>query len=479
MAIIVDEETADKREQGANVIGLPVSGSADSQSLAQERQYLAQLANQNIFRRWYGYFTLTGPGWLQSALTLGSGSAIVSIYAGATQQYSLLWVQPLAMLLGLIMLDAIAHQTLATGKRPFGVIKTFLHPSIAWLWAFGALAVTVIWHFPQYALAAGMTEDIVKAATGWEPTPGGQMFFLLAVGLAILIVSTAITWSYGRGHKGIRCYERILKCMIWMIVITFAVVVIRRSIDGGIEWTKVGKGFLPLHIPTDIRGVTIVIAAFSAVVGINSTFLFPYTLLARRWGPEHRGLSRFDLITGTFLPFCLITSLIIIAAGSTIYDPQVADPSRMSPMQAAAVFQAVGLSLFVSRLVFGLGIIAMALSTLTVHMLMSGFAACELLSIAPGGWKYKLACLFPVPGFTGVILWKYMGPWIAIPTSALCGLLLPFAYVIFIILQNKKSYLGAAKPVGAGLLIWNVLMITALLTSFASAGYYLYSNLLR
>jgi hypothetical protein len=222
-----------------------------------------------------------------------------------------------------------------------------------------------------------------------------------------------------------------------------------------------------------------VIAGFSAVVGINSTFLFPYTLLARRWGPEHRGLSRFDLITGTFLPFCLITSLIIIAVGSTIYDPQVADPSRMSPMQAAAVFQAAGLSLFVSRLVFGLGIIAMALSTLTVHMLMSGFAACELLGIEPGGWKYKLACLFPVPGFTGVILWKYMGPWIAVPTSAVCGLLLPFAYVIFIILHNKKSYLGSAKPVGIKMLLWNLLMITALLISVASAAYYLYSNFLR
>lgn len=470
------DKAADNRQQSANVIGLPVSGSADSQSLAQERQYLAQLGNQNIFRRWYGYFTLTGPGWLQSALTLGSGSAIVSIFAGVTRQYGLLWVQPLAMLLGLIMLDAIAHQTLATGKRPFGVIKMFLHPSIAWLWGFGALAVTVIWHFPQYALAAGMTEDIVKAATGWEPSPGGQMSFLLAVGLVILIVSTAITWSYGRGHKGIRCYERILKCMVWMIVIAFAVVVIRRAMDGAIEWSKVGKGFLPLDIPTDKHGATIVIAAFSAVVGINSTFLFPYTLLARRWGPEHRGLSRFDLITGTFLPFCLITSLIIIAAGSTIYDPEV---TEISPVQAAAVFQASGLSLFVSRLVFGLGIIAMALSTLTVHMLMSGFAACELLGIDPGGWKYKLACLFPIPGFTGVILWKYMGPWIAVPASAVCGLLLPFAYVIFIILHNKKDYLGSAKPVGIKLLAWNLLMITALIISVASAAYYLYSNFLR
>lgn len=52
-----------------------------------------------------------------------------------------------------------------------------------------------------------------------------------------------------------------------MIVIAFAVVVIRRAMDGAIEWSKVGKGFLPLDIPTDKRGVTIVIAAFSAVVG--------------------------------------------------------------------------------------------------------------------------------------------------------------------------------------------------------------------
>jgi hypothetical protein len=130
-------------------------------------------------------------------------------------------------------------------------------------------------------------------------------------------------------------------------------------------------------------------------------------------------------------------------------------------------------------MVFGLGIIGMALSTLTVHMLMSGFAACELLGIEPGGWKYRLACLFPIPGFTGVILWKYMGPWIAVPTSAVCGLLLPFAYIVFILLNNKKAYLGAARPVGAKALLWNLAMIAALITSVASAAYYLYSNLFR
>ena len=30
-------------------------------------------------RRWKGYLRLTGPGWLQSAFTLGSGSAVASL----------------------------------------------------------------------------------------------------------------------------------------------------------------------------------------------------------------------------------------------------------------------------------------------------------------------------------------------------------------------------------------------------------------
>jgi len=143
-----------------------------------------------------------------------------------------------------------------------------------------------------------MTEDMIKAATGWQPSTGARTGLLIGASLVVLTISTAITWNYGSGHKGVRFYERLLKGMVWMIIVTFAIVVIRRAVDGGIEWRKVARGFLPLELPTDKQGVSIVMAAFAAVVGINSTFIFPYTLLARGWGKEHRGLSRFDLITG-------------------------------------------------------------------------------------------------------------------------------------------------------------------------------------
>lgn len=447
---------------------------SDPQALAKEKARLDVLERKGCLQRWLGYSSLTGPGWLQSALTLGGGSAMASLFAGSYLQYQLLWVQPMAMLLGLVVLYAISYQTLSTSARPFPAIKKFLHPAVAWIWACGALLATIIWHFPQYALAAGMTEDMVKAATGWEPSPTGQTLFLIAVGLLVLMVSTWITWNYGKGHKGIRLYEKLLKSMVWIIIIAFSIVVLKRTFDGGIEWSKVLEGFVPLNIPKDKQEVTIVMAAFGAAVGINSTFLFPYTILARGWGKSHMGLARFDLITGTLIPFCLITSLIIIAAGCTIYDPTVTEPTRLTPVAAAKVFESAGLGVFLSRVVFGLGMIGMALSTITVHMLMCGFAACEMLNIEPGGWKYRLACLLPIPGILGVVLWKYMGPWIAVPTSAICGLLLPFAYLVFLILHNDRSFLGSARPRGMRAAAWNICLSLAFLVSLASAGYFLY-----
>ncbi len=446
--------------------------------LAKEKADLAELKGKGLLVRWKGYFGKTGPGWLQSALVLGSGSAYASLYAGAFLQYRLLWVQPLAMILGIVMFAAMSHQTLSTGVRPFDAMKRYIHPVVAWSWVIGALLATMIWHLPQYALAAGMTDDMIKTVTGWEPSSkGAQMALLIVIGLVVLVISTTVTWCYGSGYRGVRFYERILKGLVWMIILAFTIVIVRRAIEGGVQWAKLFKGFLPLYIPTDVRGVSIVMAAFSAATGINATFLFPYTLLARGWGKEHRGLSRFDLMTGMLLPFCIATSLMVIATACTIYDPgQFASGStKLPPTEVAAMLESAGLSMFFSRIVFGLGIVGMALSSITMHMLICGFAACEVFGVEPGGWRYRLACLLPAPGFVGVILWGYIGPWIAILTSAICGLMLPIAFIAFFILNNSKKYLGENKPRGVKALVWNIAMLISIGVTIASIIYYLSS----
>ena len=461
-----------------DIKGLVMFTARDAEVIEAEKTELASLANKSIFNRYRWYFSKSGPGWMQSAMTLGSGTAMASLYAGAFMQYKLLWVQPLAMVVGMVMLWAMSYQTLSTGMKPFQAMKQYVHPALAWSWAIASLLATIIWHLPQYALAAGMGDDMIKAVTGIKPSDGQQMAILIGLGLLFLVISTAITWKYSSGNKGIRIYEKALKILVWMVVICFGVVVIRQSLAGKIEWIKVLKGFLQFEVPRDARGVSIVMAAFGAAVGINMTFLFPYTLLARGWGKEHKGLSRFDLVTGMLLPYCIATSLMVIATGCTIYDPQTFGNTGtlLSPIKAASMLEATGMSVFFSRIIFGFGILGMALSTITLHMLVSGFIACELFGIEPNGWRYKLACLIPAPAIAGVVLWQYIGPWIAIHTSAICGLMLPIAYIGFFILQNSERYLKEDKPRGVKRFIWNAAMLVSIFVSLGSVCYYLYSN---
>jgi len=449
---------------------LPAIGTADPEALAQERAALERLAGESRLRRWRGYVRLTGPGWLQSAFTLGSGSAVASLYLGAHYGYQLLWVQPLAMIVGIAMLMAASHQTLSTGVRPFDAMRRFVHPGLAWAWALATLVATFVFHLPQYALAAGVTEDMVVVATGWEPTGGTRTAFLLTVGFLFLLISTAVTWSYGRGIRGIRLYERTLKLLVGAIILAFLAVVAKSAMDGRVEWGSLAMGYVPRFIPSDSAGVMKVAGAFGAAVGINMTFLFGYTLLARGWGREHRGLAGFDLISGMLLPYVAVTSLVIIACACTIHGTAFA-PEQILPANVGVLLGSAGLGPTFGRFVFGLGILGMAMSTITLQMLVAGFALCEMLGIEASGWRYRLCCLLPAPAFLGVVLWTSMGTWIALPAFTIGLIMLPIAYIGWFLLQNSSRFLGDDRPKGGRAWAWNLALGTALVVTLASVVY--------
>lgn len=131
--------------------------------IEKERQELASLQSKGFFARIRWYFSKSGPGWMQGAMTLGGGSAMAALFSGAFLKYQLLWVQPVAMLIGVVMLSALSYQTLTRGERPFYAMKKYVSPAIAWMWAIFTLVTTLIWHFPQYAIASGMLLDLAEA----------------------------------------------------------------------------------------------------------------------------------------------------------------------------------------------------------------------------------------------------------------------------------------------------------------------------
>ena len=63
----------------------------------------------------------------------------------------------------------------------------------------------------------------------------------------------------------------------------------------------------------------VIVAAAASAVGINMTFLFPYSLLRRGWGREFSGLMGFDLATGMLIPFTVATSFVVVAAAAQFH----------------------------------------------------------------------------------------------------------------------------------------------------------------
>jgi len=332
--------------------GLPMVESRDPEALAQETQFLREInARPHFWQRWKGYWGLSGPGWVQSALTLGAGSAAAAIFAGAAYGYKLLWVQPVAMFLGVMMFAAIGHQLLVTRARPYDVFWKRLHPSLALFWGFNVLLASIVWQFPQYSLGTAVFKDIFNVF-GINMPKG-------PIALALLVFGTTICWSYGRGsRKAVRSFERILKYMLMLMALSFLLVVIKTGVDFG----EMLKGFFSFHIPRSREGITIVLGQLGAAVGVNMTFLYPYTLLARGWGRKHRGLKNFDLGTSMFIPFILATSFVTIACANTLNVQGI--EVRGAIDAAHALEPLVGLTF--GRLIFSFGILSMCLTTLII-----------------------------------------------------------------------------------------------------------------
>ncbi len=603
------------------------------------------------------YTRLSGPGWLQSALTLGGGSLASSLFLGVLAGFSLLWLQPIAMILGIIMLSAIGYIAMCTKERPFQAINRHINPVLGWGWALASLAANMVWCLPQYSLAAGVLQknlmpgqlgegsafglqvgtwiqtnipwlltDAASASAEGLSDFGGKVI----ISASILLITLMITWTYDAGGWGVKLYELLLKLVVAGIVACFVGVVVVLSMAGTLDWQSVWAGFIPDFtkiwepsasyqwlldaIPDQAtrdywsglivaKQRDVMISAAATAVGINMTFLLPYSMLRRGWGKEFRGLAKFDLSTGMFIPFVLATSCVVMAA-ATQFHPMLCDYEMpvlqaengtaesgtikhvwaqkddfVTSDQAVLVVETeeglsvvkhpyggkithiavkvgdeveVGTTLFslhpskaalslvsdgdkkkfqdgklkdelgngeflalqaegeeavaakvkplteaeirlaahlknrnsndlssalapltgkvVANYVFGIGVVGMTLSSITLLMLISGFVICEIFGVPPKGWPNRLGTLAAATGVLGPFLWAGEARfWLAVPTSVFCFILLPFAYLTFFFAMNSKGLLGEDRPRGLRRFCWNIGMGVAASVATAAA----------
>lgn len=306
---------------------------SDQVKVDQDRAALADVQGKGFFPKLGVFAKLSGPGWLQSAITLGGGSLAGSLYIGVIGGYDMLWLQPMMMILGIIMLSAIAYVTLSTGEKPFHAINKHVNPVLGWGWLGAAMVANLVWAMPQFSLGtAAMQQNL--GLTGLSDAACTAILFVIA---------SVVIWFYDAGGWGIKLFEILLKILVAFIVLAFFGVVVALATNGQLDSGAVAAGFIPdfslLNQPAEgLRGfiadssnpdywtaevVSIqkntMIAAAATAVGINMTFLLPYSMLRKGWDKTFRGLATFDLSTGLFIPFLLATSCVVIAAASQFH----------------------------------------------------------------------------------------------------------------------------------------------------------------
>ena len=498
------------------------------------------------------FIRLSGPGWLQSGITVGGVSFASSLYLGVLSGFTFLWLQPVAMMWGIVMLAAIAYVTLSTGERPLRAINQHVSPVLGWSWLLASMAANLVWSMPQFSLGtAAIQQNLLPGIFG-----GGEGSLIRGdtarIVAVLLFLGACITVSmfYSLGGRGVRIFENIIRAIVSMIVLCFLFVVLKLTLRGQMDWGEAAKGLIPhlrmLFQPVErlapyLQAVAengraywldmiteqqrgVIISAIAATVGINMTFMFPYSMMRRGWDKDFRGLAIFDLSTGLFIPFVLATGFVVMAASSQFHTkpapgfvPAVeggtvtetpaanlvgpyntllknrvafemgkdafaslstdAQQQRVDALPYADKLMAAMLvkrdnfnlahtltpltGKTVAQYLFGLGVMGLGLSAATILMSINGLCFCEMLGKAPGGWTQRIGSLMVSVGAIGAIFWKQPAPWLAIATSAFCSVLLPIAYFTFLIMMNTKSLLGDSMPTGGRRILWNVLMVFA------------------
>ncbi len=310
----------------------------------KDRQLILEAKRKGPLAKLAAYTRLSGPGWLQSAITLGGGSLSSSLYLGILAGFAMMWLQPLAMIFGVIMLSAIGYVALSTRERPFQAINRHVNPVLGWGWALATMAANLVWALPQFSLGtAAVRQNLLKGLfDSLQMAPVAEKAVLCG---GILLVSAVVVWFYDKGGWGIKVFETILKIMVAVVVLSFFGVVVKMSAAGVLDWGRIVGGLVPdprlLFEPAKTfapyleaagpqvrefwrnmivdQQQDVMVSAAATAVGINMTFLLPYSMLKKGWDKDFRGLAIFDLSTGLFIPFILATGCVVMASAAQFH----------------------------------------------------------------------------------------------------------------------------------------------------------------
>ena len=218
-------------------------------NIQSDRELLTQAASEGKLLG--AFIKLSGPGWLQSAITLGGGSLAGALFLGVLGGTSMIWLQLIAIFMGVVMLSAISYVTLSTGRRPFEAINSEINPALGWAWLIATCMANMIWCMPQFSLAYDALDKNLFALGGGGGGLGDSPSTRLIVTIVLLVVAGFVVLLKAKEGKSAKLFDLFLKSLIGMVVLCFVGVVALVSYRWPTEFRRNLRGHDPQPRPME------------------------------------------------------------------------------------------------------------------------------------------------------------------------------------------------------------------------------------
>lgn len=442
-------------------VSYPLAERLSPDAIAAERGRLDALAGKPAPLRFWERLKLSGPGFMDSALTLGAGTLTAAMLSGSVFGYRTLWLLWVSMGLGLFMMAAMARFTcrgrfriIRVQNRHHGwLVGSFLTALV------GTAAVAVIFNYGQYSLGTHLIESLTPLFGFEFPRQYNWTVFMGITAFLIL--------SYGRrGRRGIRLVETFMKLSIALMLVCFGACLLLV----GVDWSAFLKGMFVPWLPSGMAGLDLFIASSAAAIGVMDWVFFHYAGLARGWGRKHESQARFDIVVGLFIPFIVVNYLVIAVFAGTL-GKQGIHPETAAEL-AQALMPLLGPSW--SQVLFYLGFLAVPVTTTVGMSLACAMAIHEAFGWDPDtdSWRWRLSALLPQIGFLAV--WYPRPIWLVIAIGAFLSLSNNIVGWSFFLLLNDRRVMGEDRNRSY---LWNLGILLQITLLNAIAIIYIFNRL--
>jgi Mn2+/Fe2+ NRAMP family transporter len=418
----------------------PIAEKIPPEVLEAEVKQLEALKAKPPLLRLGGYLRMGGPGFMDSALTLGAGTMTAAMLSGAIFGYRTMWILWVSMGIGMFMMAAMARFTcrggipiIAAQKKYHGWIVGGLMTALI-----GNVAVAVIFNYGQVSLGTHLIESLTPLFGFEFPRQINWVLYMA--------VTSVIVLNYGRkGRRGIKFVESFMKVSIGIMLLCFGACLVLV----GVNWSEFFRGVFIPWLPSGVEGLDLFIASSAAAIGVMDWVFFNYAGLARGWGKKHESLARFDIFIGLFLPFILVNYLVLSVFAGTLHQQGI-HPETAAEM-AQALMPLLGQTW--SQVLFYVGFLAIPITTTVGISLAGAIAIHEAFGWKPdvNSWRWRICVLLPQIGFLAV--WYPRPVWLVIAIGAFLSLTNNIVGWSFYLLFNDKRVLGENKNRSY---IWNL-----------------------